>query len=211
MSADPRLPSNQEIVEGLFEEPKGNDENQTFSIYISGILKLLYPNLDISNPAQLAINSFIIDSLQLIAQKASDLRATNDSIIGIGEIQNAVRQTLSGELAAHAVAEGTKAIAKLNSYLEKPVSTRAGLQLPVGHIYHYLREGNYAVKYHAGAPVFLTAVLDYLVVEIFEIAGQVALSKNQGCIIPRTIMIAFNNDAELKKILSSKTQELLKQ
>ena len=41
-------------------------------------------------------------------------------------------------------------------------SAKAGLQFPVGRVSRYLRQGRYASRVGAGAPVYLAAVLEYL-------------------------------------------------
>ena len=46
------------------------------------------------------------------------------------------------------------------------LSANAGLQLPVGRIGRYLRQGKYSTRMGAGAPVYLAAVLQYLCAEI---------------------------------------------
>jgi Core histone H2A/H2B/H3/H4 len=53
-------------------------------------------------------------------------------------------------------------------------SAKAGLQFPVGRIGRYLRQGKYATRMGAGAPVYLAAVLEYLTAEILELAGNAA-------------------------------------
>ena len=53
-------------------------------------------------------------------------------------------------------------------------SAKAGLQFPVGRIGRYLRQGKYATRMGAGAPVYLAAVLEYLCAEILELAGNAA-------------------------------------
>ena len=54
-------------------------------------------------------------------------------------------------------------------------SAKAGLQFPVGRIGRYLRQGKYATRMGAGAPVYLAAVLEYLCAEILELAGNAAV------------------------------------
>merc|ERR1711974_553542 len=44
----------------------------------------------------------------------------------------------------------------------KSRSNRAGLQFPVGRIHRLLRKGNYAERVGAGAPVYLAAVMNTL-------------------------------------------------
>lgn len=56
----------------------------------------------------------------------------------------------------------------------KSRSNRAGLQFPVGRIHRLLRKGNYAERVGAGSPVYLGAVLEYLVAEVLELAGNAA-------------------------------------
>ena len=46
---------------------------------------------------------------------------------------------------------------------------RAGLQFPVGRIHRYMKKGNYAERIGAGAPVYLAAVMEYLVAEVSQI------------------------------------------
>ena len=84
-------------------------------------------------------------------------------------------------------------------------SSRAGLQFPVGRIHKILRKGNYADRVGAGAPVYLAAVMEYLVAEILELAGNAARDNKKCRIIPRHIQLAIRNDEELNKLLSGVT------
>lgn len=84
-------------------------------------------------------------------------------------------------------------------------STRAGLQFPVGRIHRQLREGRYAARVGAGAPVYLAAVLEYLAAEILELAGNASRDNKRVRIIPRHIQLAIRNDEELNKLLQDVT------
>jgi histone H2A len=84
-------------------------------------------------------------------------------------------------------------------------STRAGLQFPVGRIGRYLRQGKYATRMGAGAPVYLAAILEYLCAEILELAGNAARDNKKSRIIPRHITLAVKNDEELNKLLGNVT------
>jgi hypothetical protein len=53
--------------------------------------------------------------------------------------------------------KGTKAVSR---------SSKAGLQFPVGRIARYLKTGKYAERVGGGAPVYLSAVLEYLAAEV---------------------------------------------
>ena len=76
-------------------------------------------------------------------------------------------------------------------------SSRAGLQFPVGRIARYLKQGKYAERVGAGAPVYLAAVL--------ELAGNAAKDNKKTRIIPRHIQLAVRNDEELNKLMANTT------
>ncbi|KAJ7888767.1 histone H2A [Mycena leptocephala] len=82
-------------------------------------------------------------------------------------------------------------------------SAKAGLQFPVGRIHRLLKKGNYAPRVGAGAPVYLAAVLEYLIAEVLELAGNAARDNKKHRIIPRHLQLALRNDEELNKILVS--------
>mmetsp|Transcript_12217 Transcript_12217/g.28313 ORF Transcript_12217/g.28313 Transcript_12217/m.28313 type:complete len:140 (+) Transcript_12217:45-464(+) len=84
-------------------------------------------------------------------------------------------------------------------------SSKAGLQFPVGRIGRYLRQGKFATRMGAGAPVYLAAVLEYLCAEILELAGNAARDNKKSRIVPRHITLAVKNDEELNKLLGNVT------
>ena len=84
-------------------------------------------------------------------------------------------------------------------------SSKAGLQFPVGRMHRLLRNGNYASRIAAGAPVYLAAVLEYLAAEILELAGNAARDNKKTRIIPRHLQLAIRNDEELNKLLGNVT------
>lgn len=81
-------------------------------------------------------------------------------------------------------------------------SAKAGVSFPVGRLARYLREGRYAERVGAGAPVFLAAVLEYLCAEILELSGNAARDNKKQRINPRHIQLAIRNDDELSILLS---------
>ncbi|PFX18835.1 Histone H2B 5 [Stylophora pistillata] len=89
---------------------------ESYSIYIYKVLKQVHPDTGISSKAMGIMNSFVHDVFERIAGEASRLAHYNKkSTIGSREIQTAVRLLLPGELAKHAVSEGTKAVTKYSS------------------------------------------------------------------------------------------------
>jgi histone H2B len=102
----------------------------------STVLKQVHPDTGISNRAMSILNSFVNgmsrisdlhhifdmhsnsppDIFERVATEASKLAAYNKkSTISSREIQTSVRLILPGELAKHAVSEGTKAVTKYSS------------------------------------------------------------------------------------------------
>lgn len=81
-------------------------------------------------------------------------------------------------------------------------SYRAGLEFPVGRVHRFLKDGNYADRVGAGAPIYLGAVLEYLTAEILELAGNAARDNKLHRIVPRHILLAVRNDEELNKLLN---------
>uniref|UniRef100_H2ZS39 Histone H2B n=2 Tax=Latimeria chalumnae TaxID=7897 RepID=H2ZS39_LATCH len=89
---------------------------ESYSIYVYKVLKQVHPDTGISSKAMSIMNSFVNDIFERIAGEASRLAHYNKrSTITSREIQTAVRLLLPGELAKHAVSEGTKAVTKYTS------------------------------------------------------------------------------------------------
>ena len=87
----------------------------------------------------------------------------------------------------------------------KTRSARANLQFPVGRIHRHLKKGQFAKRIGAGAPVYLAAVLEYLVAEILELAGNAARDYKVKRIKERHLVLAIRNDDELNKLLGGVT------
>lgn len=89
---------------------------ESYGIYIYKVLRQVHPDTGISSKAMSIMNSFVNDVFERIAAEASRLATYNKrSTISSREIQTAVRLLLPGELAKHAVSEGTKAVTKYTS------------------------------------------------------------------------------------------------
>ena len=76
----------------------------------------VHPDTGISSKAMSILNSFINDIFEKIATETAQLARYNKKpTVTSREIQTAVRLILPGELAKHAVSEGTKAVTKFTS------------------------------------------------------------------------------------------------
>ena len=95
---------------------KKGKRTESYSSYIYKVLKQVHPDTGISSKAMSIMNSFINDAFERIAVEAGKLvRYNKKGTLSSREIQAAVRLTLPGELAKHAVSEGTKAVTKYTS------------------------------------------------------------------------------------------------
>ncbi|KAM5141812.1 histone H2A type 1-like [Mantella aurantiaca] len=89
---------------------------ESYAIYVYKVLKQVHPDTGISSKAMSIMNSFVNDIFERIAGEASRLAHYNKRrTITSREIQTSVRLLLPGELAKHAVSEGTKAVTKYTS------------------------------------------------------------------------------------------------
>ncbi|KAK4419108.1 UNVERIFIED_CONTAM: Histone H2B.9 [Sesamum calycinum] len=98
------------------KKKKIKKSSETYKIYIFKVLKQVHPDIGISSKAMGIMNSFINDIFEKLAMESSRLARYNKKpTITSREIQTAVRLVLPGELAKHAVSEGTKAVTKFTS------------------------------------------------------------------------------------------------
>ena len=113
-----------EMAKAARKTPKGGKggkgtrrrRTESYSIYIYKVLKQVHPETGISQKGMAVMNSFINDIFDRIATESGRLvRYNKRGTLTSREVQTAVRLLLPGELAKHAVSEGTKAVSKYTS------------------------------------------------------------------------------------------------
>ncbi|XP_041038494.1 late histone H2B.L4-like [Carcharodon carcharias] len=110
-----RKASKQSLLKVTKKLPKKRRKShkQSYSIYMYRVLTQAHPSTRILSKAMSVMNSFVVDVFKRIASEASHLIHYNKRrTISAGEIQSAIRLMLPGELAKHAISEGTKAVTK---------------------------------------------------------------------------------------------------
>ena len=120
-----KKPAKKTVAKGGAGKGK-KSKTETYKIYIYKVLKQVHPDTGISSKAMSIMNSFINDIFEKIATEASKLARYNKKpTVTSREIQTAVRLILPGELAKHAVSEGTKAVTKFTFRLNPARTTSA--------------------------------------------------------------------------------------
>ncbi|MBU6427387.1 MAG: hypothetical protein KGR26_00105 [Cyanobacteria bacterium REEB65] len=100
------------------EKRRPRKRQYTFASYIYKVLKEVHeagddPELSISRKSMAVLDSFVLDLEERIAREASRLARYNGRrTITSREIASACRLLLPGELARHAMSEGTKSLLK---------------------------------------------------------------------------------------------------
>ena len=104
-------------VDGSAKKKRKRKRKESYAIYIQKVLKQVHTDTGISSKAMGIMNSFVNDIFERIATESSRLAHYNKKSTPVSsrEIQTAIRLLLPGELAKHAVSEGTKAVTKYTS------------------------------------------------------------------------------------------------
>merc|ERR1712050_343601 len=90
--------------------------HESYSVYVYKVLKNIHPELGISKKGMNVMNSFVGDLFERLALEASKLaRVHGKQTMTSNDVQSAVKLVLPGDLAEHAIAEGTRALNKFGS------------------------------------------------------------------------------------------------
>ena len=88
----------------------------TFKTYIARVLRQVHPKVRISQKSMSIVNSLVQDTFDKVATEAGRLCKLNKKQpLTSREVQTAIRLVFPGELAKHAVSEGTKAVTKFSN------------------------------------------------------------------------------------------------
>ncbi|XP_056685038.1 histone H2B-like [Spinacia oleracea] len=114
--AEKKLPKEATAPSTGVKKKRSKKSVESYKIYIFKVLKQVHPDIGVSSKAMSIMNSFMNDIFEKLAQESARLARYNKKpTITSREIQTAIRLVLPGELAKHAVSEGTKAVTKFTS------------------------------------------------------------------------------------------------
>ena len=90
--------------------------DSTYASYLHKVLKQVHPELSIKKNAIMAVDGIMKDCFDRVIYDASTVaRGAKKSTLSSKHVQSAVRSLMPGELATHAISEGTKAVGRFTS------------------------------------------------------------------------------------------------
>lgn len=180
-----------------------------YDTYISQVLKQVHPDTNITGKAMLQLEYFCNYLTDIIAFEAFKLKNLSEKkTISEKEVKNAAKIILNGELVKHANSEGCKAVQKYRDSLEvtrkdkKSISKaqRAGLIFPPPRAKKALKK--YSERVGGLAPIYCSAVVEYMISEILELAGNLARDTKRVRIKSRHLFLACHMDPELDRFFA---------
>ena len=176
-------------------------KSRFFETYISKVLKQISDKNGITSNSKQQLNS----ALCIVARTVSSMvvrltEIAKKKTLSDKEVSNAVRILFSGDLAENSIREGVKSVEKFNAESSKGSSRqgKAGIIFPPSIAEKFLRNFGFSgVMVTSAAPVFLAAVLEYLVAEILELASKSANSHKRIRITIRDLQLSIGEDQEL--------------
>tara|TARA_Y100000780_G_scaffold210142_1_gene208201 strand:+ start:154 stop:492 length:339 start_codon:yes stop_codon:yes gene_type:complete len=109
-----RASAKKNVKKSVARKPR---RNVSYATYINRVLKgASKAKLTLSSKSMKIVNSLVLDFFERIAVESAALaRSTKKRTLGSREVQTAVRLVLPAELAKHAMAEATRAVAKASA------------------------------------------------------------------------------------------------
>ena len=189
---------------------------RTYAVYIYRAMKAVVEDASVTKNSMAVLNSLCVDLAKRIIIDAAELtKYSKRSTIGARDIETATRLIMPGELGMHAMANGSRATLEFVSvpdrtergegHNKKKVSRseKAGLVFPVGRISSYMRTGGFSKMIGATAPVYLAAVMEYVIQEIIEVAWECVKKEKKARITPKHISMSIKNDDELNQLFKT--------
>ena len=176
-----------------------------YEIYISKVLKQVSENCGITFNAKQQLNSFLCFLSKYLSKVILELTIYGKKkTISDKEIINSISLTISGELLKNSIIEGERAVDNFKNNNKKGTrQNKAGIIFPPSVVEKFLRNfGNSKIRVAASAPVFLSAVLEYVTYEILDIASMHCNDNKRMRITIRDLEIIVRSDIELDNLFN---------
>lgn len=201
-----------------------------YNIYIYKVLKQVHPDAGISSGALSTMNEIVKSTIMDITKVANSLALLyNRKTVTSREIQAAVGIVLPGQLAKYGVSKGTYAVTKYNDsvcgYIRTNSPSRGNVPVPQtvtktkssqssnaraeitfspSRVRKLMTTQVSVGRIGVGAPIYLAAVIEYLMSDVIELSGNSSRDNKRVRIINRDIMLAVTNNEGLIQLYSPK-------
>jgi histone H3/H4 len=178
-------------------------KNHFFEIYISKVQKQIAENCGITLNAKQQLNSFLCFLCKHICNIVRELTLfSKKKTISEKEIINSLNIILSAELLKNSIIEGEKAVNIFKNNEKKGSrQTKAEIIFSPSIIEKFLRDfSNSKLMISSSAPVFLSAVFEYLTYEILDISTIYCKDNDRARITIRDMQISVRSDEELNNL-----------
>ena len=188
---------------------------ENYKIYIRKVLKQLHPDCNITDEAKTNIN-LILNSLliKLVNQSKKFMKPekfekggktlSQKKTLSVLDLEKAVKLIIPNELGEYAISVGKNIVSKFkkNEKMKETLEKKAGLQFSVSKTRKVMRnllsKDDILSEY---APVYASAVLEYICAEFLENAGNVARNKKRKTINTIFLKTWILNNPELKHLI----------
>ena len=174
-----------------------------FEAFISKVLKQVSNNSGITLNAKQQLNSFLCILAKYISKIAFELTIYGKKkTISDKEISNAIKIIISGCLLKNSILEGEKAINVFKNNINKGSrQNKAGIIFAPSIAEKFLRNFGYSkIMITSSAPIYLSAVLEYLTYEILDLSLNNCNENKRSRIIIRDMEVSIRNDEEFDKL-----------
>jgi histone H2A len=176
---------------------------EKFDSYIRAVFKEVHPGVSISKDALFQVNAI----LNLIANKFTYetiklCQMDKKSTVSALHVQQAANMILSGELARYGKAKIVKAITRASTHRPMTINREhAELRFPPTRAGHFITK--HSSRTSVSAKIALAAIIEYMCMEISEVAGIVARNHLKLTVNTRYLSLSIDNDKELSKLINN--------
>jgi histone H2A len=198
--------------ENKIVKPLTRKKNHYFEVFISKVLKQVSEKTNITSNAKQQLNSFLCILCKYISNIANKLTiSSKKKTISEKEIYNSIKIVLEYGLLQNAILEGDKSVdAFKNSNDKGSRQNKAGIIFSPSVSEKFLRNfGNSKIMVTSLAPIYLSAVLEYLTFELLDLASDYVHNNKRVRITIRDIEIVVRNDSEFNKLFNKINISLL--